>query len=88
MPQWRQGRLCLVLRMSTVFWTATLNCYSEVCNSEDLEPCPKVNDAFEKLVGLCGQCPNEDVVAQVCHSRLSHALSVLCFSVNDLGRRY
>jgi hypothetical protein len=64
-----------------------LNCYSALCNLEDLEPCPKVNEAFEKLVGLCGQCPHEDVVAQVCHFHPSHATSALCFSVDDLGCR-
>lgn len=55
-----------------------LACCAELSEFPDLKPCAKVNKAFEKLVGLCSQCPGEDVVTKVCSSGLSLSSSAAC----------
>ncbi len=42
-----------------------LACYSELCTFSNLEPLPRINEAFKKLVSLCSQTPDEAVTAKV-----------------------
>jgi len=42
-----------------------LSCYSELAQSPSLEPSPKVNVVFDRLVRLCTQVPDEEVTAKV-----------------------
>ena len=42
-----------------------LDCYEELAGFKELKPCSKVDNAFERLVGLCSQCPGEDAVSMV-----------------------
>ena len=55
-----------------------LACCADLSEFPDLKPCVKVNKTFEKLVGLCSQCPGEDVVTKVCSSGLSFSSSSAC----------
>ena len=42
-----------------------LDCYEELAGFKDLKPCSKVDNTFERLVGLCSQCPGEETVSMV-----------------------
>ena len=42
-----------------------LDCYEELAGFNELKPCSKVDNTFERLVGLCSQCPGEEVVSMV-----------------------
>ena len=46
-----------------------LNCYEELAKFDGLKPSSNVDNAFGRLVGLCSQCPGEEIVAKVCHAR-------------------
>lgn len=41
-----------------------LACYAELSGLSDLKPSSCVNHAFEKLVALCSETPDESVVAK------------------------
>lgn len=45
--------------------TNVLACNAELCQLSELEPSGRVNLAFDKLVGLCSQTPDQSVVAKV-----------------------
>lgn len=42
-----------------------LGCYEELAGFKELKPCSKVDNTFERLVGLCSQCPDEETVSMV-----------------------
>ena len=42
-----------------------LDCYEELASFKELKPCSKVDNTFERLVGLCSQCPGEETVSMV-----------------------
>ncbi len=42
-----------------------LDCYEELAGFKELKPCSKVDNTFERLVGLCSQCPGEETVSMV-----------------------
>lgn len=45
-----------------------MDCYYKLSQSPDLKPSPSINCLFERLIGLCGQIPNEAITAKVCHT--------------------
>ncbi len=61
----------------TVAWyvDGILACYAELSGLPDLESSPRVDRAFEKLVGLCSETPDESVVAAVRVNSTSYCCS-------------
>ena len=49
----------------TAYVDGIFACYTELCSFPDLEPSLKVNNAFEKLVGLCSRVPNDADTSEV-----------------------
>lgn len=42
-----------------------MDCYYKLSQSPDLKPSPSINCLFERLIGLCGQIPNEAITAKI-----------------------
>ena len=54
-----------------------LGCYEELAGFDELKPCPKVDKAFGKLVGLCSQCPGEETVSMVLNTHVTLLANVM-----------
>ena len=62
-----------------------LDCYEELASFKELKPCSKVDNTFERLVGLCSQCPGEESVSMV---RDTHDILLVNGTANEGLNRF
>ena len=62
-----------------------LDCYEELAGFKELKPCSKVDNTFERLVGLCSQCPGEETVSMV---RDTHDILLVNGTANERLNRF
>lgn len=54
-----------------------LDCYEELAGFDELKPCSKVDKTFGRLVGLCSQCPGENVASMVLNTHITFSTNVM-----------